>query len=281
MAYAVVIPFYNNHGEILSALLSVSRQSTPPELIIVVDDASIEPFSLSSACESFSSHSDRLLVLTHDSNQGVSNARNTGISACLRMAIDFIAFCDADDAWHPHKMELQLRLFCHESILAVACSLHGSQPYSVFRPHQVSTLSRHDLLRRNYIQPSTLVVRASALSRLGGFPIGRRHAEEGDLYNRIAESGSILFLSTPLVYYNTRSVLPTESSSSSPVSPSRLSHNFVRMYSGNLFNIFGCYRRGTLSLLWSLFYSALLVARIFARALSILLGSVFWFFVRR
>ena len=281
MSYSVVIPFFNNHAEVFRAILSIFEQSIPPKLIIIVDDASIEPFSLPLAFDSSSNYSDRLLVLTHASNQGVANARNTGISACLHMSINFIAFCDADDAWHPHKMQLQLPLFCHESILAVACSLHGSQPYAGFRPHQVSTLSRHDLLRRNYIQPSTLVVRASALSRLGGFPVGRRHAEEGDLYNRIAELGSILFLSTPLVYYDTRSGSTTEAPSLLPVSPGRLSHNVVRMYSGNLFNIFGCYRRGTLSLPWALFYSALLLARFFARTFFILLGSLLWAFGRR
>jgi len=37
-------------------------------------------------------------------NQGVAEARNTGI----RAAIDFLAFLDSDDLWEPEKIRLQM-----------------------------------------------------------------------------------------------------------------------------------------------------------------------------
>ena len=44
----------------------------------------------------------KVKVLYHDKNKGVSAARNTGIQAATG---NWLAFLDSDDAWHPEKLK--------------------------------------------------------------------------------------------------------------------------------------------------------------------------------
>jgi glycosyltransferase involved in cell wall biosynthesis len=274
MNYTVVIPFFNNNREVGIAIDSILSQSVPPKQIYVVNDCSSGEASRLLELLVSEKNCGLITVIYHHTNQGVSNARNTGIEASLFLGVDFIAFCDADDAWDLHKMRLQLSLFCHPNVLAVSCALKENSYPARMQPHQVYSLTLRDLLRRNYVQPSTLVVRASALRLLGSFPPGRRYAEEGDLYNRIAETGTILFLSSPLVYYDTRPSVLAESHSSNERSPRRLSHSIILMYLGNFLNLYACHRRGSLSMPALFIYSFFLFARLTARCLFILQSRV-------
>ncbi|MGC6482602.1 MAG: glycosyltransferase family A protein [Synechococcus sp.] len=274
MNYTVVIPFYNNDQEIGIAIDSVLSQSIPPKQIYVVNDNSC--LAATALLKSIVSEKnvDLVTIISHDINQGVSNARNSGIKASLNLGVDFIAFCDADDAWLMHKMKLQLPLFCHSNVLAVSCGLKGAAVPSAMQPGRLYSLTLKDFLRRNYIQPSTLVVRASALKLVGFFPKGRRYAEEGDLYNRIAENGSILYLAIPLVDYDTRDLLPVCNSKKDKGRPARLSHSILLMYLGNILNLYACFRRGSLSVFLLIYYTFLVLLRFVARCLRISLSKI-------
>jgi len=277
--YAVVIPFFNNGREVGTAIDSILSQSVRPVHIYVVNDNSCTEASQLLELIVSEKNSGLITVIYHHTNQGVSNARNTGIEASRVLGVGFIAFCDADDAWDLEKMKLQLPLFCHQNVFAVSCSLYGTRYPAVMQAHQVFSLTLRDLLWRNYIQPSTLVVRTSALSLFGSFPPGRRYAEEGDLYNRIAEAGTILFLASPLVYYDTRDSELVQAHSLNGRNSRRLSHSTIKMYLGNYLNLYACYKRGRLSLPALLYYSVSIIGRFTARYLLILQSRAFSFLV--
>ena len=57
-------------------------------------------------------------------------------------------------------------------------------------------------LFKNFFQTSTVVVRRSVLDRVGLFPAGQRHAEEGDLFLRVAAHSQCVLLNEILVDYN-------------------------------------------------------------------------------
>src|SRR5262249_22921340 len=70
-----------------------------PAEIIVVDDASDDDTP-----RVIAALPDSIRKITFPENRGAGSARNAGWQAATQ---EFIAFLDADDAWHPQKLELQ------------------------------------------------------------------------------------------------------------------------------------------------------------------------------
>ena len=98
---SVVIPFFNRVSLLPRALNSVIGQTHQDLDIILVDDGSSEDCS-----EVLSSiQDDRVRLVRHEKNQGVSAARNSGIKAAQG---HYISFLDSDDEFLPTKIEKQL-----------------------------------------------------------------------------------------------------------------------------------------------------------------------------
>ena len=90
---SVIIPAFNASARIKSALESVIAQDYADIEIIVVDDASSDDTG-KIAHEVLSRSSFTHRIITHDSNRGVSAARNTGIESAQG---EYICFMYADD----------------------------------------------------------------------------------------------------------------------------------------------------------------------------------------
>lgn len=99
---SVVIPFYNRADTIRRAIESVRCQTVRNIEIILVDDASIDDAAASMA-DLLSD--ERLRLVRHAKNRGVSAARNTGVAMARGR---YVAFLDSDDFWYPTKLERQL-----------------------------------------------------------------------------------------------------------------------------------------------------------------------------
>jgi glycosyltransferase involved in cell wall biosynthesis len=102
---SVVIPAYNAARWIGRTLASVERQTVAAIEIIVVDDGSTDatPELLADAA----ARDPRIRVLRQP-NGGVAGARNAGIAAARA---PFVAPIDADDLWHPTRLERHLEAF--------------------------------------------------------------------------------------------------------------------------------------------------------------------------
>jgi glycosyltransferase involved in cell wall biosynthesis len=99
---SVIIPTYNRARLVGLAVESVLAQDYPEIEIVVIDDGSTDD-TLKTIAKAYGSHPKvRCLSKT---NGGVSSARNMGIRECRG---EFVAFLDADDAWLPGKLSLQL-----------------------------------------------------------------------------------------------------------------------------------------------------------------------------
>jgi glycosyltransferase involved in cell wall biosynthesis len=120
MGVSVIIPAYNSSSTIVRALDSVVNQSQSPLEIIVVNDASKD--DTTQIVVDYSRTSSIPLYL-HDfaSNQGPGAARNFGWDNAKGQ---YVAFLDADDVWHPRKVELQSRLMDANPNLAMSCHSH-------------------------------------------------------------------------------------------------------------------------------------------------------------
>ncbi|WP_201209332.1 glycosyltransferase family 2 protein [Rhodocyclus purpureus] len=100
---SVIIPCYRCSGMVERALDSVLNQTLPPAEIILVDDASGDD-TLALLHRLEKKYAPTVKVLAMSINGGPGLARNAGWEAA---SSPWLAFLDADDAWHPRKLEIQ------------------------------------------------------------------------------------------------------------------------------------------------------------------------------
>ncbi|MBQ9414568.1 MAG: glycosyltransferase [Clostridia bacterium] len=88
---SAVVPVYNTKTYLPACLESLCRQTFRDMEVLLVDDGSTD--GSGEICDRFAEKDERIRVL-HIENNGVSNARNTGIEAARG---DYILFVDSDD----------------------------------------------------------------------------------------------------------------------------------------------------------------------------------------
>ncbi|NDH67971.1 MAG: glycosyltransferase family 2 protein [Gammaproteobacteria bacterium] len=187
---SVVIPCFRCATSIARAIESVASQSVLPTEIILVDDASDDD----TLCELFrlqNLFSTVWIKIIHLAiNVGAGSARNRGWDEAKS---EFIAFLDADDSWHPKKLELQLDamyswpdalLSGHRSDI----SPNINRQISTDRILVKKITFKHLLFANRFITPSVMVKREIPFR----FRAGQRHMEDHLLWMQIASSGSTI-----------------------------------------------------------------------------------------
>ena len=107
MKISVIVPVYNVESYLEQCLNSILTQLYTDLEIILVNDGSTDQSA--SICEEFATKDSRIKVI-HQTNAGVSSARNTGI---LEATGDYITFVDSDDWLEP---------MMYQKIMSVALS---------------------------------------------------------------------------------------------------------------------------------------------------------------
>lgn len=185
---SVVIPVYNRKQPLLKAIDSVLQQTSPPEEIVVVDDCS--PFSIKDYLfEKGYLKSNKIKVLRNAANLGPAGSRNNGI-ANAKGAL--IAFLDSDDFWDRHKLEKQLHVLNRNPELdLVYCnmwiSIGGKVKPSwnkLYRENLWDKLVQDCWTPHN---PSTVLMKKTALQKLNGFDPNLWGTEDLDLWMRLAQ----------------------------------------------------------------------------------------------
>jgi teichuronic acid biosynthesis glycosyltransferase TuaG len=102
---SVVIPCFNAVAYVGATIESVLRQSWNEVEVVVVDDKSTD--MTAQVVAAIASRDARVRLIQLPRNHGAPAApRNAGVAAARG---EWVAFLDADDLWHPHKLELQMR----------------------------------------------------------------------------------------------------------------------------------------------------------------------------
>ena len=99
--FSVIMPTYGVGDYIGDALGCLMMQTYDNFEVIIVDDCS--PDNSGEIARGFTERDDRFLYIRHDSNQGVSCARNTGIQ---RASGDYILFLDPDDLYEHNLLRV-------------------------------------------------------------------------------------------------------------------------------------------------------------------------------
>jgi glycosyltransferase involved in cell wall biosynthesis len=168
---SVVIPAYNASATIERTIRSVMAQTYEQLQIIVVDDGSSD--ETASIVERVARHDPRI-ILQRQLNQGVATARNVGTAHARGK---YIAPLDADDIWHPRKLEKQIAVIedVGDRIGLVYCfSRYIDEDDIVISHDGPQANARGDvyaqLVYSNFIgNASSPLVRRSYLQEVGGY----------------------------------------------------------------------------------------------------------------
>jgi len=117
--FSIIIPLYNKEKHINDTLNSVWSQSFSDFEVIVVNDGSTD-HSLAKV----NVIKDVRLKIFNIENQGVSNARNYGIS---KATADLIVFLDADDIWFEHHLQDLKELYEQFPDSGMYCKAYNKQ----------------------------------------------------------------------------------------------------------------------------------------------------------
>jgi glycosyltransferase involved in cell wall biosynthesis len=202
---AVVIPVFNASACLADTLRSVQGQTVADWELVVVDDGSTDD---SAAIVSELAAADPRIRLVRQDNAGVSVARNRGVA---ESRAPLIAFLDADDLWHPAKLEAHLRLHREDPGIGVSFArVEFLTPDGV--PSGVRSAARRrapepaELLAENpTTTTSNWVLRREVFEQVGGFLEGMNHSEDLEWLLRVACLSSWRFGVLPevLTYYRT------------------------------------------------------------------------------
>jgi glycosyltransferase involved in cell wall biosynthesis len=198
---SVVIPAYNAADTLPETLESLIAQSFDDFEAIVVDDGSSDDTAEVAAA----SGDPRVRVLSVR-NGGVARARNHGIAATNGT---YVAFLDADDLWHPEKLELQVQAlradpaagFCVTGATRIDAQSRELGGMPLRRPDDVCAA----LLLQSMVVGclSSGLARRDALAQAGDFDPQFSQSADWDLWLRLAVSTRFLILDEVLVRYRT------------------------------------------------------------------------------
>jgi len=193
---SVIIPAFNASSFISQAIESVLTQTYTDYELIVVDDGSTDDTA------SLVMRYGERLQYVYQKNQGLSSARNTGIA---KAEGGLLAFLDADDYWGREKLEHQVTLLdssAETGVVYTALKVVDSDGREIGergclrRGHLFSSL-----LTKNYVTPSSAIVRRECLEKAGTFDENLSAAEDWDLWLRIAPFYPFDFVDLPLTFY--------------------------------------------------------------------------------
>lgn len=167
-----VIPAYNMAAYIERGLLSAVGQTYANLDIIVIDDGSVDG-TARIAGRIAGEHPNVRVVTT--ANAGVAAARNLGTQMADSL---YVAYLDADDLWHPLKIEKQvaaLAVHGHSDEWGACYALHRMiDPFDKVLDDAPSSRERGDFFEEHLVwnpigNGSNLLVRRDLALAVGGF----------------------------------------------------------------------------------------------------------------
>lgn len=178
-AVTVILPFRNQGRLLAQACASLRRQSLRHWRAVLVDDGSAaEAVTLAMHLCREDGRFQLLQVRDKPPLPGPWLARNLGVKAATSA---LVAFLDADDLWHPLKLERQLALHRQSPRLLSVCGYHRFRAETlavVATRTPPPALDFQALLRGNAIPLSSVVVDRDLVLGAGGFR-GERHEDFG------------------------------------------------------------------------------------------------------
>ena len=108
---SVIMPCYNMESYVADSIASVKQQTYPHWELLIVDDASTD--KTVEIVKTLAGQDEKIRFVVKPQHSGIADTRNQ----CIEMAQGrFLAFLDADDIWHPEKIETQLQTMLDKQV---------------------------------------------------------------------------------------------------------------------------------------------------------------------
>ncbi len=206
---SVIIPTYNQGRYIAETIESVLAQTHREREIIVVDDGSTDDTRIRLA-----TYTNQIQYI-HQTNKGLSGARNTGFAAS---GGDYVLFLDSDDLLRPDALEHMAHVLDHtpdDGLVYCAWQQVSADDKSVLgevHPNQVGHVLKPLLLREFFFFGSSALIRRSVLEQVGGFDESLPWGDDADMWLRIGLAGwSFGYLDEPVLQYRVHKASMTAS----------------------------------------------------------------------
>ncbi|GLQ87362.1 glycosyltransferase family 2 protein [Dyella flagellata] len=185
---SVVVPCFRCAHTIEQAVNSVANQKLRPVEVLLVDDGSGDDTLARLTDVARRYPAGWIKVLAMSENRGPSAARNWGWAHATQ---PWVAFLDADDSWHPHKLRLQMQAVEDDPRIALIAHDMNVQARDKYAPAlrypiQCRLSPQRLSLFRSAFPTASVVLRRDLPFR---FDENRRRAEDFMLWAQILLSG--------------------------------------------------------------------------------------------
>ena len=202
---SILVPACNSEATLAETLQSALASSYSRIEVVLVDDGSTD--ATAAIAESFAQGDERVRLFRQQ-HRGVSAALNFGLA---QVRGDLVARLDADDLWHPTKLEKQVELFLSDPTVALVYTfvryVDGSSGRIVrdAAPQELAARALCQCLYNGIVGGgSSVVFRRSVLDSVGGFDESLAVWEDLLLHLRVAAAGAIGFVPEYLTGYRRR-----------------------------------------------------------------------------
>jgi len=192
---SVIIPAYNALATLDRCLTALSRQTQPPDEIIVVDDGSTDETAALAR-----RHDVRVLT---QANAGPGAARNAGARIARG---DLLLFTDADCAPAPDWVAHMTAPFADPTVAGAKGIYCTDQKQAVARFVQLEYKDKYDRMRDqeriDFVDTYSAAYRREVFWSVGGFDASFTYLEDQELSFRLAEHGHrFVFVPGAIVYH--------------------------------------------------------------------------------
>lgn len=190
---SVIVPTFNRAWSIADAVESVLQQDYPNIELVVINDGSTD-----NTLQVLKPYMDRITIF-HQSNKGVSAARNTGIQ---KSRGELIALLDSDDTWDRRKVSCQVAFF-NKNPDALICQTeeiwirNGRRVNPKIKHKKPSGMIFEPSLKLCLVSPSAVMMKRALFDQFGYFKEDFPVCEDYDLWLRVSASVPVYLIDKP------------------------------------------------------------------------------------
>ena len=194
---SILLPVYNGEKFIVESINSIFENRYQNFEIVIIDDGSTD--NTATLIKKFK---DDRIHLFKKSNSGLVESLNYGISKCKN---EIIMRMDADDRLHPSKIELQLSSFLKRKVIligteAIVFNEYDSKLSKIYLPAHHEEIIHSMINMKPGLIHGTIMFYKEAIEKVKKYSSRLEHAEDYDLFYRLAKIGELCNLKKQLYY---------------------------------------------------------------------------------